>query len=52
MVYMNIEWLNIKLEKEDYGDKEKRKKHLMAYTFKSVREQTSVKENQKYSNSG
>ncbi len=28
MVYMNIEWLNIKLEKEDYGDKEKRKKHL------------------------
>ena len=23
MVYMNIEWLNIKLEKEDYGDKEK-----------------------------
>lgn len=42
MDYMNIEGINIELEKEDYEDKEKRKKRLMAYAFKSVREQTKM----------
>lgn len=42
MDYMNIEGLNIELEKEDYEDKEKRKKRLMAYAFRAVREQTKM----------
>ena len=42
MDYMNIEGLNIKLEKVEYVDEEKRKKRLMAYMFKAVREQTKM----------
>ena len=42
MDYMNIEGLNIKSEKVEYVDEEKRKKRLMAYMFKAVREQTKM----------
>ena len=40
MDYINIEDLNIELEKVGYVDEKKRKKRLMAYAFKAAREQT------------